>query len=98
MCASPGGHLVTLLVCSPVHRSTEWFGLEGTFKVHLVPLPAVNKNTHSSISAQSPVQPDLGCLQGWGPRHLSGQPVAVPHSAGSMLAGISRKPPFSSPG
>ena len=28
--------------------------LEGTFKGHLVPLPAMSRDTHSSISAQSP--------------------------------------------
>jgi len=39
--------------------------LEGTFKDHLIPLPTLNRDTHSSISAQSPIQPDLGCLQGW---------------------------------
>lgn len=44
----------------------EWFGLEGTPKGRLVPLPAVHRDSHSSSSAQSPVQPDLGCLQGRG--------------------------------
>jgi len=28
-------------------------------------LPALNRDTHSSISAHSPIQPDLECLQGW---------------------------------
>ena len=32
----------------------EPFELEGTTKGHLVQLPAVNRDTHSSISAQSP--------------------------------------------
>ena len=45
---------------------TEWFQLEGTSKGRLVPLPALSRDTHSSISAQSPFQPDCGCLQGWG--------------------------------
>ena len=40
----------------------EWFELEGTLKGQLVPLPAISRDTHSSISAQSTVQPDLGCL------------------------------------
>jgi len=31
-----------------------------------VPLPAVHRDSHSSSSAQCPVQPDLGCLQGRG--------------------------------
>lgn len=29
--------------------------------------------------SQSPVQPDLGCLQGWGIHHQSGHPVPVLH-------------------
>ena len=29
-------------------------------------LPALSRDTHGSISAQSPVQPDRGCVQGWG--------------------------------
>ena len=40
--------------------------LEGTPRGHPVQPPAVHRDTHSSISAHSPVQPDLGCLQGWG--------------------------------
>ena len=39
-----------------------WVGRN--IKGHLLPLPALN--THSSIGTQSPVQPDLGCLQGQG--------------------------------
>uniref|UniRef100_G1N0A0 Uncharacterized protein n=1 Tax=Meleagris gallopavo TaxID=9103 RepID=G1N0A0_MELGA len=53
----------------------ERFELEGTLKSNLVPAPAMSRNTHSSISAQNPVQPDLGCLQGWVIHHLSVQPV-----------------------
>jgi len=33
---------------------TDWFELEGTLKDHLAPLPAMNRDSHSSISAQSP--------------------------------------------
>ena len=40
--------------------------MEGTFKGRQVPLPAVHRDTHSSISAQSPIQPDFGYLQGQG--------------------------------
>ncbi len=40
--------------------------MEGTSKGCLVPLPALSRDTHSSISAQSPIQPDCGCVQGWG--------------------------------
>jgi len=36
----------------------EWFELEGTLKGHLVQSPAMSRDTHSSISAQSP-QPDV---------------------------------------
>jgi len=36
------------------HEITEWFELKGTLKGHLVPLPALNRDIHSSISAQSP--------------------------------------------
>jgi len=44
----------------------ELFELEGTLKDHLIPLPAVHRDTHSSLRCSEPVQPDLGCLQGWG--------------------------------
>jgi len=33
--------------------------------------PALNSDTHSSISAQSLIQPDLEHLQGMGSHHLS---------------------------
>jgi len=36
-------------------RITELLDLEGTFKGHVVPLPAMHRDTHSSISAHSPV-------------------------------------------
>jgi len=41
------------------HRLIAWFDLEGTPKGHLIQLPALNRDTHSSISVQSPVLPDL---------------------------------------
>ena len=44
---------------------------EGPLKV---PLLAAYRDTHSSISAQSPIQPDLE----WRIHHFSGQPVPVP--------------------
>ena len=43
--------------------------LEGAFIDGLVPLPALNRDTHISVSAQSP-SADLGCLQGWAPPPL----------------------------
>ncbi|KAK4817094.1 hypothetical protein QYF61_027925 [Mycteria americana] len=54
----------------------EWFGLEGTFKGHLVQ-PPCKKQGHLQLDqvAQSPFQPGLECFQGWGIYHLSGQPV-----------------------
>ena len=54
----------------------EWFGLEGTFKGHLVH-PPCNEQGHLQLEqgAQSPVQPALECFQGWDISHLSGQPV-----------------------
>ena len=56
----------------------ELFELESTIKGHLVQLPC-NKQGHLQLDqvAQSPVQPDLECLRGWGIHHTSGQPVPV---------------------
>ena len=56
------------------------FELEGTLKDHPVQLPCRDLG-HPQLDcvAQSPLQPDLGCLQGWGTHHLSGQPVLVLH-------------------
>lgn len=58
----------------------EWFGLEATFKGHVVQL-SFNKQEHFQLDevAQSPVQPSPGCFQGWDIHHLSGQPVPVFH-------------------
>ena len=53
-------------------RITESFELEGTLKGHLVRIPC-NEQGHLQLHqvAQSPVQPDLGRLQGTGlPPHL----------------------------
>ena len=54
--------------------------MEGTLQCHLVQFPC-NEQGHLQLDqvAQSPVQPDLWCLQGQGIYHLSGQPVSVPH-------------------
>ena len=60
----------------------EWFELEGTSKGHPVQPPAVSRDTHSSISAQSP-SPALGCLQGPPPPLWAAH--AVPHHPHSSL-------------
>jgi len=53
------------------HRTIEWFGLEGTFKAHLVQLPCHEQgHLQPDQVAQSPIQPDLECFQGWGIDHL----------------------------
>jgi len=57
------------------HRTTETSELQGTFKGHPVPLPAVHRDIHSSIRAQSPVQLCPWLSAGMGHHHLSGQPV-----------------------
>jgi len=66
------------------NRIIECFGLEGTFKGHLVQ-PPCNEQGHLQLDevVQSLVQPSPECFQGWGIYHLSGQPVPVfhhPHS------------------
>jgi len=75
-----------LLYC---HRIIEQFELEGIFKGHLVQTPC-NEQGHLSLDqlAQSAVQPDLDCFQGWGIYRLSGQPVLWfhhPHCKNSLL-------------
>lgn len=46
---------------------------------HLVPPPAVHRDTHGSVSAQSPSGLTAGGLQGRGTHHLSMQALLVPH-------------------
>ena len=65
--------LYTLLL----HRTTKWFELEGTLKGHVVPPPALNRDTYSSIRCPEPHRLTLGvCRDG---ASLSGQPMSVPH-------------------
>lgn len=58
----------------------ESFGLEGTFKGHLVEDP-YNKQGHLQPDqvAQRLIQLDSECFQGWVIYHLSGQLVPMPH-------------------
>ena len=46
--------------------------------------------------AQSPIQPDLECIQGMGHHYLSGQPIPVPHYlyCKKLLSYIQSKSPF----
>jgi len=55
-----------------IHRIIESFKLKETSKGHLVPL-CNKQGHHSSIRCSEPIQPDPGCLQGWGIQHLSVQ-------------------------
>lgn len=50
-----------------VYEFIEFFWLEGTFKGHLVQLPC-REQGHLQLDqvAQSSVQPDRECFQGWG--------------------------------
>jgi len=50
----------------------DWVGLEGTFKDHLVQ-PPCSEQGHLQLDqvAQSPIQPDPECFQGWGICHVS---------------------------
>jgi len=71
-----------------VHREIEWFELEGPLRGRLVPLPAVHRDSHSSSSPQSPVQPDLGCLQG------RGTTASLLHAAQPQLSASPRREGF----
>ena len=62
------------------HKNIGRFGLKGTFRGHLAQ-PPCHEQRHLELDqvAQSPIQPDLECFQGWDIEHLSGQPVPVFH-------------------
>ena len=61
-------------------ESQNAMGWKGPLKVILFQLPC-HEQGHIPLDqvAQSPVQPDLECFQGWGSYHLSGQLVPVFH-------------------
>jgi len=40
------------------------FELEGSLKGHVVQLPALSRDTHSSIGCSEPIQPNPGCRDG----------------------------------
>jgi len=69
-----------VLAFTIIEQNNRSSGLEGTLKGHLVQLPC-NEQGHLQLHqvAQSPIQPDLECLQGQGIHCLSGQPVPAPH-------------------
>ena len=52
------------------HKIIASFELEGTFKYHLVQLLFIQGLLQPDQVAQSPSQPDLDCLQGWGTHHI----------------------------
>jgi len=60
------------------HRTIESFVFERTLKDHLVQLLCNEQDPQLDQAAQSLVQSDLVCLQGWGFHHLSGKPLPVP--------------------
>ena len=76
---------VVFATSQELHRIIEWFGLEGTFKGHLVQSPC-SEQGHLQLdqAAQSPIQPDLICFQGGGIHCFSGQPVPVFHHPNSV--------------
>jgi len=87
LCKTQKKHFLSLRACSlqifesflQTHRRIiECFGLEGTFRCHPAQ-PPCSEQGHLQLDqvAQSPVQPGLGCFQGWGLHCLSGQPVPV---------------------
>ena len=54
------------------YRITEWFGLEGTFRSHLVKPPCSEQGLlQLDQVAQSPVQPGLEHFHGWGLPYIS---------------------------
>jgi len=47
------------------HRTIEWFELEGTLEA-ICPTPCSEQGHPQLHQCSEPIQPDLGCLQGWG--------------------------------
>ncbi|KAK4831029.1 LOW QUALITY PROTEIN: hypothetical protein QYF61_014917 [Mycteria americana] len=75
----------------PLWNSLGW---KGPLKV-IYSNPPCNEQGHLQLDqvAQSPIQPELECFQGWGIYHLSGQPVpAAIRSPWSLLFSRLNKP------
>ena len=63
-----------------IHRLTSWFGLEGTFKDHLIQSPCHGQgNLPLTQVAQSPIQHGFEQFQWWGTHIFSEQPIPVSH-------------------
>jgi len=64
------------------YRIIERFGLEGTFKDHLLQTPCRGQE-HLSLNqvAQSPIQPDFEHSKSWYIHNFSRQHIPVPHYA-----------------
>ena len=79
-CLRPVQANIHKIIEAQYHKIIESLELEAIFKGHLVQHPC-NEQGHLQQDqvAQSPVQPDLECFQGWGTHHLSGQRVSVSH-------------------
>jgi len=59
------------------HRIMESCELEGTLNAIWSTSPAMNRDAYARSGAHSPIQPDLGCLQGCGIHCLSGQLIPL---------------------
>jgi len=68
------------LICSTIHRITEWFGLAGTLKITQFQPPCHEQGPlPPAQGAQSSILPGLEPCQGGGSHSFSGQPGPGPH-------------------
>ena len=72
-------------------RTTELFELEGTLQGHLVALPALSRDTHSSVSAQSPPSLALAVCRDGAPPPLWAERVAADSSFGKSILLLARQ-------
>lgn len=62
------------------HRITEWFKVERTSKIILVPIPLPQTGCHPLDQvAESPIQTSLEHFSGWCLQNSFGKPNSVPH-------------------